>query len=106
LCCAGYTETFLCLFQKAGAGQIQPSLKKANMTEEPSNEHSVVWSVCSSVVTCCPTNRLKTANEPRPLCTNRTESDCRRRPQLAGCGSTFYASGYDENGNKDGLVLM
>lgn len=26
--------------------------------------------------------------------------------QLAGCGSTFYASGYDTNGNKDGLVLM
>lgn len=26
--------------------------------------------------------------------------------QLAGCGSTFYASGYDSNGNTDGLVLM
>eukprot|EP00903_Cladosiphon_okamuranus_P005443 g5428.t1 len=26
--------------------------------------------------------------------------------QLSGCGSTFYASGYDMNGNKDGLVLM
>lgn len=26
-------------------------------------------------------------------------------PQLAGCGSTFYASGY-EDGNNDGLVLM
>ncbi|CBN75438.1 conserved unknown protein [Ectocarpus siliculosus] len=26
--------------------------------------------------------------------------------QLSGCGSTFYASGYDQNGNKDGLVLM
>eukprot|EP00752_Nemacystus_decipiens_P010993 g9770.t1 len=26
--------------------------------------------------------------------------------QLSGCGSTFYASGYDANGNKDGLVLM
>lgn len=26
--------------------------------------------------------------------------------QLAGCGSTFYASGYDSNGNKDGLVMM
>ncbi len=26
--------------------------------------------------------------------------------QLSNCGSTFYASGYDANGNKDGLVLM
>lgn len=26
--------------------------------------------------------------------------------QLSGCGSTFYASGYDTTGNKDGLVLM
>lgn len=26
--------------------------------------------------------------------------------QLSNCGSTFYASGYDTNGNKDGLVLM
>lgn len=26
--------------------------------------------------------------------------------QLSGCGSTFYASGYDTTGNKDGLILM
>lgn len=30
----------------------------------------------------------------------------RRFSQLSGCGSTFYASGYDKNGNKDGMVLM